>query len=318
MKEPDDTDTGEFALTPAAGRMRQAECSTEIHVEFFGLSHQGLVRANNEDQFLVCRFARQLEVLQTTLDDLPFENQLGGTVYAMVVADGMGGQAAGEVASHLAMHTLLDLVVSTPDWIFRSDDGQLANEISRRSKSRSIQMNQKLLDAVEMDPDLRGFGTTMTAAWNLEQDLFLAHVGDSRAYLFRGNCLHQLTKDHTLAQELVDRGVLAKDDLATNRLRHVLTKCLGGSGNSCQPDIQKINLQDGDRILLCTDGLTEMLPDNVIRETMGNAGSVEATCQLLVEQALEAGGKDNITVIVAHYSLPSTELATREFPPERE
>jgi protein phosphatase len=235
----------------------------------------------------------------------------------MVVADGMGGQAAGEVASHLAMHTLLDLVVSTPDWIFRSDDGQLANEISRRSKSRSSQMNQKLLDAVEMDPDLRGFGTTMTAAWNLEQDLFLAHVGDSRAYLFRGNCLHQLTKDHTLAQELVDRGVLAKDDLATNRLRHVLTKFLGGDGHSCQPDIQKINLQDGDRILLCTDGLTEMLPDNVIRETLGSAGSVEATSQLLVEQALEAGGKDNITVIVAHYSLPSTELATREFPPDQ-
>ncbi len=311
MKDLDNAATGEFILASVDGGIRSATTSSTMHVDVHGLSHRGLVRSNNEDQFLTCRFGRQLEIVQTTLLDLPLGNRFNETGHAMVVADGMGGPAAGEVASQLAMHSLLDLVVSTPDWILRSDDDHWSEEIARRFKLRASQINQKLVDAVETDPELRGFGTTMTVAWNLGHDLFIANIGDSRAYLYRGHQLHQITCDHTLAHELVDRGVLSQSDESTHRFRHVLTKCLGGDGQSFEPDVQKVKLNDGDCLLLCSDGLTEMVASQAIGETLDRNESVEQACQQLVEQALDAGGKDNITVVVARYQLFSAEPVTR-------
>jgi protein phosphatase len=276
-----------------------------VRADLAGLSHRGLVRPNNEDHFLISRFGRFLDVLQSNLPAgaVPPHEEEGG--YAMIVADGIGGSAAGEVASELAIDTLVHLALSTPDWILRLDDNLFAEEVTRRAKERCDQINAALAERAQADPTLRGFGTTLTVAWSLGQDLFLAHVGDSRAYLLRQGNLVQLTRDHTLVQELVGRGIVAPQEVKTHRLRHVLTNALGSS-SPVHPDVERVYLLDGDVLLLCSDGLTEMVADEKIAATLLTGQAAAPLCQQLVDQALQAGGKDNVTVIVARYATPSS------------
>jgi protein phosphatase len=163
------------------------------------------------------------------------------------------------------------------------------------------QINQALGQQARADSGLQGFGTTFTASWNLGRRLFIAHVGDSRAYLFRGQALEQLTRDHTFAQELADRGLIASEEVAKHRMRHVLTRALGDTDAAGGPELQQLHLEDGDAVLLCTDGLSDMILDQQIAATLTNAQTCDLACQHLLEQALEAGGKDNITVVLARY-----------------
>jgi protein phosphatase len=142
-------------------------------------------------------------------------------------------------------------------------------------------------------------GTTLSLALSLSDALIVAHVGDSRAYLFRGNQLHRLTRDHTVGQELADR-----NPVASARLRHVLTRCIGGCDPSCEPDVARYRLLDGDKLLLCTDGLTDMVDDAVIAQVLGGGMSSSEMCGALVDLALGGGGRDNVTVIVASYRRP--------------
>jgi protein phosphatase len=142
---------------------------------------------------------------------------------------------------------------------------------------------------------------------SLGTDLFLGHIGDSRAYLFRGEKLHQLTKDHTLAQALIDAGIARADDTSTLAMRHVLTAALGSTGERTDPQVQRLHLSDGDQLLLCTDGLTEMVADNDIAAVLADANSSQAACQALIDLALAGGGKDNITVVLARYQFRQTD-----------
>jgi protein phosphatase len=297
-------DTAELAAPQKQGRDRPEPYSALVRVDLGGQSHPGKVRPNNEDHFLISRFGRFLETVQTNLpaDAVPGRSEEGG--HALVVADGMGGAAAGEEASRLAIASLVNLVLYTPDWILRLDEGPLPQEVLRRASERYEQVNQALAEEAQDDPGLSGFGTTMTLAFSLGRDLFVAHLGDSRAYLLSQGRLQQLTRDHTLAQALVDQGRLDRHEAATHRLRHVLTQSLGDHGRQIQPDVLHITLQDGDTLLLCTDGLTDMVPDQVIAETLASPEAAQTICQRLVNGALEAGGKDNVTVVVARYRLP--------------
>src|SRR5207244_12785033 len=136
------------------------------------------------------------------------------------------------------------------------------------------------------------------------RELFRGHGGDSRAYLCRGERLPRLTRDHTSAQALADAGLIAQEEVGTHRLRHVLTRALGASTDQAEADIERIGLADGDQILLCTDGLTEMVNDATIAVTLLGAGTAQQACQTLVEAALERGGKDNVTVVLARYRFP--------------
>src|SRR5262249_1957551 len=149
-----------------------------------------------------------------------------------------------------------------------------------------------MADEANADPALHGFGTTMALALSLGRDLFVIHVGDSRAYLLRQRWLHRLTRDHTVAQELADIGLLAPPEAATSHLRHVLTKALGSRGGDAEPDVQEVTLQDGDCLLLCTDGLTDMVSDEGIGQVLADGEPAAETCRRLVEAALAAGGKD--------------------------
>jgi protein phosphatase len=130
-------------------------------------------------------------------------------------------------------------------------------------------------------------------------------VGDSPAYLLRGGELHKLTRDHTLAQEMADHGQITARDVAAHRYRHVLTQAIGVREAGGEPDIGRLRLADGDRLLLCTDGLTEMVDDATIAAALGQRTSSGEACRALIDLALERGGKDNVTVVVAGYRIPS-------------
>jgi protein phosphatase len=298
-----EADTAEMPVSKAQERPRPF--SSLVQVDLGGLSHPGKVRTNNEDHFYICRFGRSLETLFSNLSPRavpPSAEEIG---YGMAVADGIGGGAAGEVASRLAISTLLNLVLHTPDWILRLDEEHLAEEVLRRAKERYEEVNQALTERAADDPRLRGFGTTMTLAWSLGQDLIVAHLGDSRAYLLRQAKLHRLTHDHTLAQELADEGMISQQEVARHRLRHVLTQALGDLYADIRPEVHKLTLADGDSLLLCTDGLTDMVDEATVVRILGEAENAEKACQCLVDRALEAGGKDNVTVAVARYRMPS-------------
>jgi protein phosphatase len=261
------------------------------------------VRENNEDHFFVTRLGRTLQTLITSLSlgDVPARAE--EVNYVMVVADGMGGHAAGEVASRMAISALVSLALDVPDWIFRVDE-EHAREIEERTRARVREVGAMLIERGRRDPALRGMGTTLTCARSLGRDLMITHAGDSRAYLLRAGRLHHLTRDHTYAQLLVDTGQLAPADAASSRHRHVLMNALGGSNEDVQVDIDTLRLEDGDRVLLCSDGLTDMVDDAAITGILLETPGSSEACERLVQRALDNGGRDNVTVVVAAYRIP--------------
>ena len=271
-------------------------------VDIASATHEGYQRHNNEDHYLVIRFRRSLETLNTNLDDrmLPPNYDLSG--YGLLVADGLGGMAAGEVASSTALVKLVELVMDTPDWIMGLKEKEHAETVLQRMTDRFLMIDENLKELSERDLTLSGMGTTLTVAAILENDLVIGHVGDSRAYLFRANSLSQLTKDHTLAQALIDAGIVGREEPASRSMRHVLTAALGSSVARLTPEVRHLRLNSNDQLLLCTDGLTEMVDDKTIASLLRNAETAAAACKNLITAALAAGGFDNITVVLARFA----------------
>jgi protein phosphatase len=294
-----DTDEYQVLASPTEVLSPQA-ASSAVQVDLAALSHPGKVRPNNEDHFLVVRFNRALQTLLTNLPEglIPLRAEEVG--YGMVVADGMGGMAAGEVASRSAIRTLINLALATPDWVMTSGGPEI-ERVMQRMAERYRRVDAALREEARADPSLVGMGTTMTLACSLGADLILAHVGDSRVYLLRGGALHPLTRDHTLVRELVDRGVVRPEHAANHPFRHVLTRALGGSGGEIEAEVQRVSLADADQLLLCTDGLTDMVDATTIAAILRSSASSGDACQKLVELALQNGGKDNVTVLLARY-----------------
>ena len=277
-----------------------------VSVDVAGLTHRGLVRTTNEDNFSIGRLGRYFETVDTSLplSDLPRRADDAG--YSLIVADGMGGHAGGELASRLAIREILRLALALPDWIAHIEDSTL-EAAAARSQSRIAALNEMVIERGQQDPDLRGMGCTLTAVRNLGRVLQISHVGDSRAYLLRDSGLHRLTRDHTYVQMLVDSGQLSPEEALTSRARHVLTNVIGGFDERVQVDVQRLPLANGDRVLLCSDGLTDAVDDDVIRAVLTEMSTSKAACQALIDRALEGGGRDNITVIVAGYTWPDTD-----------
>jgi len=277
--------------------------SALVRIDVSALSHRGYHRDHNEDHYLVSRLGRTLQTIDTSLHAGDVPEQAEEVNYVMIVADGIGGHAAGEIASRMAISALISLALELPDWILRVDEGH-AGEIERRSRTLVQEVGAMLVARAEREPALAGMGTTLTAVRSLGRDLMITHVGDSRAYLFRAGGLHRLTRDHTYAQLLVDVGHLAPGDVASSPHRHLLTNALGGSITEVQVDTDRLRLEDGDRVLLCSDGLTDLVDDATITSILKGTTRSNEACQRLVQQALDNGGRDNVTVIVAGYRLP--------------
>jgi len=294
------TTTTYDSATPATAETRTP--SPLVQVDLGGLSHPGRVRPNNEDHFLVVRFDRSMNALLTNLPEGSIPDRYGETAYGILVADGMGGAAGGEIASELAITALVDLALRTPDWIM-SFDQESAQRVLARMDQRIGQIEDVLRDKVRDDPSLSGMGTTMTIACSLGADLIVCHVGDSRAYLVRRGRLHRLTRDHTIAQELADAGAISSDEVSSHPLHHVLTHVIGSEGEKAQAELGMTRLIDGDQVLLCTDGLTDMVTDAEIADALAGQGSSADACTALLEMALERGGRDNVTVALARYRI---------------
>jgi protein phosphatase len=216
-----------------------------------------------------------------------------------VVADGMGGHAAGEVASRLAAQVIETFINDTREadinttWPFPYD-ANLSLDGNRLTAAFRL-ANRRLTTAMEGDEALRGMATTAAAVLANKGKPVVAHVGDSRVYLFRNGTLTQVTQDHSWVTEQVRAGVLTEADARNHPWRHVVTRALSG-GDDPEVDVRELDVQPGDRILLCSDGLSGVVAPDRLAAIIGRGAPLEQTCQDLVDAANEAGGPDNITV----------------------
>jgi PPM family protein phosphatase len=298
-------ETGPVAPHPRPDRPGPAAgpSTTAIRIDVAGLSDKGKTRNENQDHFLVMRTGRYSQTLATSLPagEVPEHSEEQGLL--MMVADGMGGQAAGEVASRTVLVTLTNLILDNPEWILKVDEGS-ASDLLHRTITRYKALDTALAERMEADPALDGMGTTLTVAYSLGLDLFIAHVGDSRAYVLHDGAMRQLTRDHTHVQKLVDAGMLSREEAAGHQLRNVLTNVLGGAHRSVEVEFQRLRLAGGDQLLLCSDGLTGTAKDEEIAGVLAGSTSANDSCRRLVELALERGAPDNVTAIVARYEVP--------------
>ncbi len=274
--------------------------ATKVRVDCAGLSDRGKVREDNQDHFYLAKLGRFSRTLATSLPAGELPESLEEAGYVSVVADGMGGHAAGEVASRTAIVVFFHLLFDTSDWVLKVDDHS-ARKVLDRVGDRYRSLDSLLDERARADPNLRGMGTTMTLAYSLGLDLFLAHAGDSRAYLCRDGKLEQLTRDHTRVQEMVDAGVMTREEAATHRLRNVLTNVLGGGVPLTDVDLNRVRLAPGDTVLLCSDGLYDVVGDGEIAAILAGAASAPAACGSLVDLALARGAPDNVTAVVSRY-----------------
>jgi protein phosphatase len=269
-----------------------------LEVRCHGRTDPGRVRPNNEDQFLTAVISRALHVQQTSLrqPQVRYSTPQGRL---FIVADGVGGNAAGEKASALAVHTVEQFVVEWLSWCMqlRAPDG---DALLAEFQKALTQADDRLYDESLRRPELSGMATTLTLAYCFGRDLFVAHAGDSRCYLLRGGLLYRLTRDHTLTAELVARGVLSPEEAAESRYRHVVVNVVGGE-HGVEVEVHKLPLEPGDGLLLCSDGLTEMVPEPEILAILMRENDPKAACDRLIDRANELGGKDNVTVVVARF-----------------
>jgi serine/threonine protein phosphatase PrpC len=270
-----------------------------LRVRAESLSHAGRVRSNNEDHFLVATLAKSLYVQSTSLskaDPLRFSREEG---YLMVVADGMGGAVAGERASALAIESVETFVLESLKWFLHQRSGAEENALIRELSDGLRGADRAVTDAAEADRTLEGMGTTLTMAYAVADELAILHAGDSRAYLYRAGGLEQLTRDHTVVQDMVEDGLITAEDARTHRKRHVITNVVGGPYRGVEAEVKTLKLRAGDRILLCSDGLIEPLRDFEIATILQAEPEIGDACKRLIDAALSGGAPDNVTVIVA-------------------
>ncbi len=248
-----------------------------MSVSAFGLTDVGRKRRHNEDAYL-----------------LDAERGL------FVVADGMGGHAAGEVASRITVESIQEYIAATEEehessWPF-GFNSRVSVEGNRLTTAVE-KANEKVMRAVQNRPELKGMGTTVVAALFDADRATLVHVGDSRAYLFRDGELRRLTDDHSWVQEQVNAGILSEDEAKSHPLKNVVTRALGGAAH-VSVDLIEVPVRPGDRFLLCSDGLTGMVPDEDLFAHFRSEGLIEKTVRQLIDTANDRGGVDNITAIV--------------------
>ncbi len=272
-----------------------------VIADFFGASDVGKVRSVNEDHFLVAALERSLFIEGS---NMPAEagTRVIGTPQGrlLIVADGMGGHGAGDVASAVAVDAMARYAFEAMPWVLEARDS--AEEL-RVGLQRAVSRAQSRLRRVaeRKSIDLR-LGTTLTLAYLTWPDLHVVHVGDSRAYLYRQGTLHRITKDHTLAQQLVDGDALTPDEAARSRLSHVLVNAVGGGTDELEVELHRVRLELEDQLLLCTDGLYDMVSDELICQRLSDpVAPVHQVVDGLIRSANDAGGRDNVTIVLARF-----------------
>jgi len=273
-------------------------------IDVFGLTHPGKVRKANQDHFLLGSLRKRLDVLLTSL---PSDSQLliedERLAFLAMVADGVGGSAKGGEASRLALEQVTQYVAQSTR-VYYGGDASESTFITALEEA-ALQIHADLLERGTQNPELRGMATTLTVFLAVWPWIYLLQVGDSRHYVYREGKLAQITRDQTMAQDLMEQGVLTRSDAMNSRWAHVLSSAIGGP--QAAPVVTRIRSDWHIVHLLCSDGLTKEVSDDQIREKLATMTSAKQVCEDLLQMALEAGGSDNITIVVGR-ALPKAAV----------
>ena len=265
--------------------------------DVFGLSHTGLVPEENQDRFIVARMRKVVDVTSTNLDiDRLTARMHGGDAWLMAVADGVGGRAGGAEASSSAVETTLEYIGRATGCYHRFDVEEEARFIEKMEEA-VMTAHETLLKAngdSQWSP-----ATTLTMVMLVAPRAYIVHVGDTRAYYLRGERLLQLTRDQTFGQYLLDTGAVSDEHVMESPMGRTLASAVGSS--EVHPTVGLIDLEAGDTLLLCSDGLTKHVPNDEVKRMLRASTSARVACEALVAAALAGGGTDNVSVVVARF-----------------
>jgi serine/threonine protein phosphatase PrpC len=264
-------------------------------IDVFGLSHRGKVRAENQDHFLVATVHKHVQVLQTSLSApqrLPLADER--VAFIAMVADGVGGGVGGEEASSTTVEVATQYVVGSSNCYYHADPND--EKFIQVLQAAALRSHEAVKERAATIVGSRSMATTLTLFMGVWPRYFVLQVGDSRCYLFRDGKLTQLSRDQTIAQELVDKGVMTRATAEQSKLSHVLSSAIGAE--EALPVVTQLRADWGNVHLLCTDGLTKHVSDGRIAEVLGAMTSARQACETLLEMALADGGTDNISIIV--------------------
>jgi protein phosphatase len=284
------------AQTTAAPVARERKPRDE-EIDVYGLTHPGKIRTENQDHFLICALKKQMVVHLTSLPET--DNLMTGSerlAFLAMVADGVGGGAKGAEASRIALEAVTQYVSRSMRCYYAAGSGD-DREFYEALREGALRSHAELVRRGEENPEYRGMATTLTLYLGVWPRAYLLQVGDSRCYLLQRGELTQITRDQTMAQELIDLGVLTRAAAAVTRLAHTLSSSIGGRQTA--PVVTRLDVTWGNVLLLCSDGLTKHISDERIRDKLRAMTSARQVCEDLLKEALEDGGSDNITMIVA-------------------
>ena len=303
MTDHDDT-FRRAALAPLIAAEEFRPPSTAVTVEVGALSRQGRARAVNDDHYLVIRLGRHQETLATSLSAAEVPPRFEEYGYALFVADGLGPGGTGSVASRVALSTIANLTLHSGRWNLRIDPGTVW-EILERAEYLYATADAAVTDRRIATPALAGMSTGLTGIYSAGHDLFVAHVGHSRAYLFRDGALVRLTRDHTIAAGAPAKRQPAAADAPAAEPCHILTDGVGACPYPPSIEVEHFRLLNGDCVMLCTNGLTDAVADGQIADLLASRRRPADQCAALVDLASAADG-DNITVAIAQYQVPES------------
>jgi len=263
-----------------------------VQVSVFGKTDLGRTREHNEDTFLVA----DLSTGNASLHPEVRRHEVGARGSLFMVADGMGGAAAGELASAMAA----DLIYRHMATVWAADEDASADRFAYRMKEAVELANQQIYGYAREHPEVRGMGTTVTAAGVNGDELYLAQIGDSRAYLVRNGAAIQLTKDQSLMQRLVDAGELTEQEAEQSERRNIILQALGPDPR-VKVDLTRQTLRRGDTLIICSDGLSGLVRREELPAMVARNPELADLCSALIDLANERGGPDNITVVAAHF-----------------
>ncbi len=273
----------------------------QIDVQSGGLSDTGKLRSDNQDQFLVADLTRSVIVRSGSLEFEQGARLFGRPMgHLFLVADGMGGHRGGNEASKFAVQFCVNAILNSTSWVASVGP---ANEDLFVDDLKSVleKAHQAIEERSKTTDGYKGMGTTLTMAYVDWPRMFVVHAGDTRCYLFRNNKLRLVTRDHTVANEMMKNGRLAPEELERSHWSNVLVNALGAGARSVYPDIYKLDLQEDDSIMLCSDGLNKHVSDLQIGRTLSAVSDPQSVCEELVSLANQGGGSDNITVVMAKF-----------------
>ncbi len=276
-------------------------------MDCFGLTDSGLKRPTNQDHYLIADLNKSMRIHDTSLT-LDSETRVygGSQGKLLVIADGMGGDAEGERACTIAVDQLTTYVLNSLSWCFRLEEDS-EHDFEDHLKEALESCQKSIQDVVATHPEMQSMGTTMTMVYIVWPRAFVVHVGDSRCYLLRNGELAQITVDHTMSEIMVEAGKMSREEARHSPMGHALWNVLGGRSTELAVDVYKLTLERDDVLLLCTDGLYNMVPQETLQELLNSHTSAESACRKLVDLANQNGGKDNITVIVSHFLAPQAD-----------